>query len=326
MPIKRLLAAALAALCLCSCACAQEDGLNARMESFIEEYNLSERSFSLCYYNTVTGEKYRYNPDTMMMAASTYKLPLNMYYYEMEARGEIDPKAFIPNSGMTLDKCHELSLQHSDNDSSIALLYNLGNFRTYKDCMRTYFSAEEVPLQYYADNYYSTAMMMDALKYLYEHEAEFSELIGYLKLARPGEYFKRYITDCEIAHKYGSFEGAENDVGIIYAKQPFLLAVYTQGVGENISARAAELLKQYTDEQYEKQLAEEERLRKEAEEAARRLAQARDEVLSAKEEASHIPQTRSEVFPTWVLGAVSLGSVAAAIVLLLLQKRQKVKK
>lgn len=324
MRIKRLLAVLLALLLLSLPVCAEDDTLERRMEDFIAQYHLSESSFSLCYYNTVTGEEYRYNPNAMMVAASTYKLPLNMYYYEMEARGEIDPKAFIPNSGTTLDKCHEMSLQFSDNDTSMALLYNLGNFRTYKDCMRTYFSMEEVPMQYYADNYYSTAMMMDALKYLYEHEADFSELLGYLKAACPGQYFKKYLADCEIAHKYGSFEGAENDVGIIYTHQPFLLAVYTQGVGENIPARAAELLKQYTDEQYEKQLAEEERLRQE--EAARQLEEARAQVTAAKAEAAAIPMFRTNAFPVWMLGAVSLACILTAAVLLLVKKRQKVKK
>lgn len=322
MRIKRLLALLLAVLLLSLPICAKDDTLERRMEDFIAEYHLGQQTFSLCYYNTVTGEEYRYNPDAMMVAASTYKLPLNMYYYEMEARGEIDPHTFIPNSGTTLDKCHEMSLQFSNNETSMALLYNLGNFRTYKDCMRSYFSMEEVPLQYYADNYYSTAMMMDALKYLYEHEADFSELLGYLKAACPGQYFKKYITDCEIAHKYGSFEGAENDVGIIYADQPFLLAVYTQGVGENISARAAELLKQYTDEQHEKQL---EAARLQQEDAARQLEEARAKVTAAKQEAAAIPLLSSERFPIWVLAAVSAVCILTAGVLLLIHKQQKVK-
>ena len=49
-----------------------------------------------------------------------------------------------------------------------------------------------------------------------------------------------------MAHKYGWYDGAVNDVGIIYTEEPFLLAVYTQDVyGEGIVADAAALLTAY---------------------------------------------------------------------------------
>lgn len=68
-------------------------------------------------------------------------------------------------------------------------------------------------------------------------------------------------------HKYGSYEGAENDVGIIWAERPFLLAVYTSGLsygpggnvdmayadgqsaGSVVCGQLAVLLKAYLDEQ-----------------------------------------------------------------------------
>ena len=83
---------------------------------------------------------------------------------------------------------------------------------------------------------------MDTLKYLYARQDEFPELIDYMKQSNPQNgYFKAKVTEMEVAHKYGSFEGAENDVGIFYAEHPFLLAVYTQNVGEQIVALAADL-------------------------------------------------------------------------------------
>ena len=92
-------------------------------------------------------------------------------------------------------------------------------------------------------------MMMDCLHYLYDNQADFEELIGYMKQAMPGQYFKRGVTGYEVAHKYGSVQAYNNDVGIIYTPQPFLLAVYTQsfGVGnDGICAEAAKLLTAYT--------------------------------------------------------------------------------
>ena len=64
-------------------------------------------------------------------------------------------------------------------------------------------------------------------------------------------YFKAKVTEMEVAHKYGSFEGAENDVGIFYAEHPFLLAVYTQNVGESVVQDAARLAADYNAQQAE---------------------------------------------------------------------------
>ena len=214
------------------------------MAEFMTENGLNSSNFSVSYYNTVTGESYAFNDQTMMVAASTFKLPLNMYYYELEQAGELEPDAYLDRAGTTLDTAHRLSLVESNNEVSIGMLYSLGDFRTYKTLMRKYFtlSDEEIDYLYYADNYYCTHMMMDALRYLYDHSADFAEMLDYMKQAQPGEYFKAGVTEYEVAHKYGWYDGAVNDVGIIYTEQPFLLAVYTQDLHQQVLADTASLL------------------------------------------------------------------------------------
>ena len=120
--------------------------------------------------------------------------------------------------------------------------------------MRTYFTMtdEEIDPKYYQDNYYCTRMMMDTLKHIYEHQSELTELVDYMKQSHPQNgYFRAKVTEMEVAHKYGSFEGAENDVGIFYAEHPFLLAVYTQNVGELVVQDAARLAADYNARQTE---------------------------------------------------------------------------
>ena len=226
----------------------EDQTLEEAMEEFMEAYWLQEGNFSLSYYHPATGTAYTFCDETFMVAASTYKLPLNMYYYELERDGELASDAYIPGAGTTLDNAHYQSLVRSNDDISIGLLYNLGDFTTYKSCMRKYFTMtdEEIQAIYYADNYYCTRMMMDALTYLYDHSEDFTEMLGYMEEAQPGAYFKTYVTDYPVAHKYGWFEGAVNDVGIIYTPEPFLLAVYTQNVEEEVVGRAAELFQNYT--------------------------------------------------------------------------------
>ena len=233
---------------------AEEPRLAELFDEFRAARNLTEDNFAVSYYDTVTGESYDWNETHMMIAGSTFKLPLNLYYYELENAGEIAPDALITQGGATLDWCHYLSIVESNNEISHALLYRIGNFRDYKNAMRTYFTMtdEEIDPKYYQDNYYCTRMMMDTLKYIYAHQEELTELVDYMKQSHPQNgYFKAKVTEMEVAHKYGSFEGAENDVGIFYAERPFLLAVYTQNVGELVVQDAARLAADYNARQTE---------------------------------------------------------------------------
>ena len=273
-----------------------EDTLEARVAQFMEENYLNEQNFSMSYYNTVTGESYAFEDTHMMVAASTYKLPLNLYYYQQELEGEIAPDALIAGV-YRLSDCHYQSLVWSNNEISEAMLYQIGSFQEYKQTMRTFtdMTDDEIDPRYYSGNLYCTRMMMDALKYLYDHAADYEEMLSYMKEASPQNgYFRKYVTECEVAHKYGSFEGAENDTGIIYAGQPFLLAVYTQDVaGEEICAKAARLMKDYTDEQYAIQL-EQERLEKERCERAERLEADRAAQEESQEGAEEREALRTE--------------------------------
>lgn len=273
-----------------------EDTLEARVAQFMEENYLNEQNFSMSYYNTVTGESYAFEDTHMMVAASTYKLPLNLYYYQQELAGEIASDALIAGV-YRLSDCHYQSLVWSNNEISEAMLYQIGSFQEYKQTMRTFtdMTDDEIDPRYYSGNLYCTRMMMDALKYLYDHAADYEEMLSYMKEASPQNgYFRKYVTECEVAHKYGSFEGAENDTGIIYAGQPFLLAVYTQDVaGEEICAKAARLMKDYTDEQYAIQL-EQERLETERCERAERLEAYRAAQEESQEGAEEREALRTE--------------------------------
>ena len=252
--MKRFILLVLVLLLACPAMAQDASGLGTVIDAYMEENGLNEQNFSMSYYNTVTGESFAFNDKKFMVAASTFKVPVNMYYYELEAAGKIESDAYIERAGTTLDKAHEWSLVQSNNEVSLGMLYTIGDgvFADYKTAMRKYFtmSDEEIDPVYYADNYYCTHMMMDALKYLYENRELFSEMIGYMKQAQQDEYFCAGVTDYEVAHKYGWFEGAVNDVGIIYTEQPFLLAVYTQGIyGESVVADIAALTTTYNVEQ-----------------------------------------------------------------------------
>jgi len=265
--------------------------LEEALAEFMDTFGMSEENFSLSYYNTVTGEEFAFNDEWFTVAASTYKLPLNMYFYEMQQAGEITGDTIITWTGWKLDDIHEQSIVHSNNELSEGLMYYWGEQRIYKEKMRKYFTMTDAEIDpiYYQNNSYCTRMMMDALKYLYDNQESFEELIGYMKLARPNDFFKAGVQDYEVAHKYGADLNCFNDVGIVYTPQPFLLAVYTHGdYGAGVCAEAAKLMTAYTIWQEEHQPAQEETMPTEPEEV---ITEQNEAPETAVEEPAEQPET-----------------------------------
>ena len=279
------------------------------IDTFREEHNLDETNFELSYYNTVSGESYDYNETKLLYGASTYKLPLNLYYYDMQLAGEITGDTMI-TQGSSLDEAHYQSLVYSNNELAYSLWRRIGDWPEYKMAMRKYFTMtdDEIPQNYYYDHVFCTRMMMDTLKVVWDGQEQYPELIDYLKIACPGAYFKTYldVDETPVAHKYGSYEGAENDVGIIWAERPFLLAVYTSGLsygpggnvdmayadgqsaGSVVCGQLAVLLKTYLDEQLrvEREQAEQEAEAARLAEEQAKAEQAEKERLAAEQQAA----------------------------------------
>ena len=93
----RLLASLLiAALLLLPCS-AYADGAQETLDDTIEElferYRLTEKNFAIGFRALSDGTEYWYNADKLFETASLYKLPLNLYFYELEAAGAISPAA-----------------------------------------------------------------------------------------------------------------------------------------------------------------------------------------------------------------------------------------
>ena len=213
-----------------------EPALAAILGDYIQSRGINGNNISIAYYNTVSGEEYLWNGEEFFAAASIYKLPLNMYYYELEAAGEISPDANI--GGYSLSYCHQQSLQYSNNELSEAMIARLGSFRQYKTLIAKYggIPVESLPEAYFSSNQFNTAFILNTLKILYDRRDSFDQAIQYLKDAHPGRWFETGVPDseCTIAQKYGWFPTENYTVahtaGIVYAPEPFLLVVFTRGV------------------------------------------------------------------------------------------------
>lgn len=234
----RLLASLLlAALLLCSPALADgaADALDAAVGALFEEYDLSERNFALGFRALSDGTEYWYNADKLFETASLYKLPLNMYFYELEAAGEMASDESI--YGVPLDYCHEQSLVYSNNELSQLMVDWIGSYRQFKDIAFGYTGLDESErgFDYYASGGFTARMMVGMLQTLWDDPETFGQEIDYLKEANPGEYLESGECGLEVAQKYGYeyYDGVLNIciAGIVYTDEPFLITVLTRGVG-----------------------------------------------------------------------------------------------
>ena len=223
----------------------ETNSLDEIMAQFMASYGLNEGNFSVAYYATGDHAEYRFADDTYRVAGSLFKVPLNMYYYDLERTGAISQNLTI--GGWSLSTLHRETIVNSNNDMAISMLYHLGSFRQYRELM-TRFCDQDYPAAYYADNNINAGYMLAVLKQLYENQDDYAELIGYMKQGAPGQYFQHYVDEYDVAHKYGYFEGAVNDCAIIFTPEPFLLTALTQDVAcaEIVLGRLAELLTAYT--------------------------------------------------------------------------------
>ena len=198
----------------------------------MDSYSFRDGNYAIAFRSMYDGETWLYNAGEYFKVASVFKLPLNMYFYEMETAGEIEPDAIV--GGVRLDLAHYYSLEFSNNEISEAMLDYLGGYAQYKTDILKYIggAADDVTDEYYYDNAFTAEMLLNILDYLYSHSQDFEGQLEHMLAAQPGEYLESGELDCEIAQKYGSqsYDGVLHVAvaGIVYADEPFLITVLTR--------------------------------------------------------------------------------------------------
>lgn len=242
------------------------DYANMTLEEIMEDYR-TKRGFTnqiaVSYHNFVTNETFFINPDQWMVAGSTYKLPLNMYYYEQENAGKISQSTTLlyreesfeeggpigdslykPGDRISIAELQFYSIVYSDNTASRILFDGLGGWGTYREAVKKY-SAISYPDAYYANNF-SVRYINDVLTYLYRNYDAFPELTQRLFGVGPGLMLKQYV-NVPILQKDGCYGSAYNAAGIVFADKPYAVSVYTSlgEAGPGIMGEVNLILYQY---------------------------------------------------------------------------------
>ena len=235
--------------------------LDAILKDYMNKRGLTSQ-IAVSYHSFTTGENTFVNPDQWMTAGSTYKLPLNMYYYEQENAGKISQSELLlyregsfeeggpigdskkPGDKISIADLQYYSIVYSDNTASRILYDGLGGWGAYRNAIKKYSSISyESP---FYDNNITVRYMNDLLCYLYNNLGSFPELSQRLYGVAPGDCLKKYVY-VPIMQKDGLYGAAYNAAGLVMADKPYAAAVYTSlgDAGRNVIGEVNLILYNY---------------------------------------------------------------------------------
>lgn len=241
--------------------------LAAIFDEYFAETGVDTSMLGISVYDFESGGSYALNDTVYFTAASTYKLPLAMLYYEKindrtyalsdgllyeayhyEEGGTI-AYDYLPGSYISIEELLHCLIIDSDNTAGHILYENLGGWQAFKEAAAKYSDTAiaETDSEYYSgENEFTAAYMEDVLDYLHTNADDFETLLDDMQQAMPDDYLNMYIGD-GMAQKYGQYDMAENAVGISMSGHPYSIAVFTSlgYTGRLLIGDVNELLWQY---------------------------------------------------------------------------------
>lgn len=213
------------------------------IEAYFQENGIDHEKVAYCITDLEHNIKYSMNEKDEFIAASIYKLPLAMLYYDKVNEGEYTLDSTFTYSGYMHEDAGVISsdygigsqvplsdllndlIIYSDNDAGHILYENLGGWKEYKEAMTKY--TDSISENYYTmDNVTTANTMNDVVTYLYDHKEDYKGLIKNMEKAEPGEYLDR-DTQLSMSQKYGMYDYALNSVGFVECNTSYSIVVLT---------------------------------------------------------------------------------------------------
>lgn len=240
--------------------------LDDKINKYLLDNNISEQDISIYINKFDDTENYLYNTSTNFFAASIYKIPLVMIYYEHIYEGQYsledtikyedyhnEGESIIANnfpigSYIDLQTLLDYTIIYSDNTAAHMLFENLGGWLEYKHQISKYSNNISERDFYSYDNILNANYINDVMVYLYDHIEKFNKLLKNMKIVMPNDYLKKYVNG-DIAQKYGSYENATNAVGIVFGNHPYSIVIFTNlgDVGKEHIGRINQICYDYFD-------------------------------------------------------------------------------
>lgn len=218
--------------------------LQEQIDAYLQNEKIDTSGVSI-YIETMDDEiVYDLNGDVQRVAASTYKLPLAVIWYDKVNANEIaldDTLTYLPNcyeeggpiganyemgSEIPLEELLEEMIVNSDNTAGHILFEHLGGWCAFKEVASNYSNAPLSDEFFSIDNYLSAHYASDIVNHIWKYQDGYAKLIDDMQLAMPHQYLDQTIK-IKMAQKYGEYDAYENAVGFVPCKRTYSICVYT---------------------------------------------------------------------------------------------------
>jgi|GEM_PF-546353 len=225
--------------------------LKSDIESYIKKFS---GEYGIYYINLVDGSEFGINETTEYIAASTIKIPINLYLYKKIEAGSVNGDGLMTylqsdyeggtgklqyekvGSRYTVKELSRLSIEVSDNVATNILLRLLGR-NNVKDYMRELGGTVVSD----ADNVSCPKDMALYMKRVYEfyqsNDSLGKELMNYFENTIFNDRIPKLLPkDVRVAHKIGNQVGAYHDVGVVFSDEPYVISIMSRNVDDETEA------------------------------------------------------------------------------------------
>jgi beta-lactamase class A len=224
------------------------DALKQGLEGYIKQF---KGQYGIYYIDLERGCEFGINDSDAYIAASTVKIPINLYLYKKIEAGEVDPELEMTytesdyeggtgsiqykevGSSFTIKELSRLSIEVSDNIATNMLLRLLGR-KNLKDYMRELGGCVVDDSENISCPRDMALYMRKVYEFYRSNPVLGGELMGYLQNTVFNDRIPKLLPEgLKIAHKIGNQVDALHDVGIVFTDKPYILAVMSQNVDES---------------------------------------------------------------------------------------------
>lgn len=221
------------------------------LEQEITEYIKNKYNASFMYQDVATGYSFGYNSSEIYYAASTIKLLDALYIYTKASQGAIDLDATITYSSkydvdvnsslrkynygdnITIRELVKYAVTVSDNSAHTMLVSYIGKSKLRDFGNEVGASNTLVTYSNYASDYFGSINAIDAIAYLratnefINSNEQYGKELKELLIGSDQPYLNLNDTIVS-AHKYGDFAENYHNIGIVYDKYPYMIAILSR--------------------------------------------------------------------------------------------------
>lgn len=228
------------------------NALKLDLENYIKKF---KGQYGIYYINVADGNEFGINNQAVFTAASTVKIPISLYLYEKIRDGSIEPdetlvyskKDYEEGTGeirwnsefgesYKIKELARLMIESSDNVAANMLLRYLGmqNIKKYMRELGGYIVKDDENVSCPFD---MALYMKTAYEFYINNGKLGEEFIKFFKNTQFNDRIPRLLPEeVPIAHKTGDQSSVVCDVGIVFAKKPYILSVMSENVDEDEAA------------------------------------------------------------------------------------------